>query len=62
MWRYVLAYLFAFAVLLAVVLGFIFLRDHVSAGLWLTSAFAALAVGATLVNLVWQWADRNPAR
>lgn len=62
MWRYVLAYLFAFAVLLVVVFGFIFLRDQVSAGLWLALAFAALAVGATLVNLVWQWADRDPAR
>lgn len=62
MWRYVLAYLFTFAVLLAVVFGFIFLRDQVSAGLWLALAFTALAIGATLVNLVWQWADRNPAR
>ena len=60
MWRHILAYLFAFAILLAIVFGFVFLRDQVSAGLWLALSFTALAVGAMLVNLVWQWADRDP--
>jgi len=61
-WRRVLAYVFAFFLLIALTVGGVLTRPHLVIGLWIACAAAALAISALLINLVWQWADQDPYR